>query len=122
MDVKDNVAPLYKRVVHPDHPGLYFIGLIDVAGPLNPLSELQSEWVADLIEGRLELPSRARMQKLIAREDRRREKRFGGPKRHAIQVDYAPYLHALQRERERRHRSQRSAAVARPLEEARQPA
>lgn len=122
MDVKDNVAPLYKRVVHPDRPGLYFIGLIDVAGPLNPLSELQSEWVADLIEGELELPSRSQMKKFIAREDRRRQKRFGGPKRHAIQVDYVPYLHTLQRERKHRRRDRRSASVARPLEEARLPA
>jgi dimethylaniline monooxygenase (N-oxide forming) len=108
MDPKDNEAPLYKRVVHPDCPGLYFIGLIDVAGPLNPLAERQAEWVADLLEDKVELPSRAQMQKLIAREDRRRQKRFGGPKRHAIYVEYVPYLHALQRERKRRRLGRRS--------------
>jgi dimethylaniline monooxygenase (N-oxide forming) len=104
VDPKDSEVPLYKRVVHPDRPGLYFIGLIDVAGPVNPLSELQAEWVADLLQGKVELPSRARMKKAIAREDRKRQKRFGGPKRHAIHVDYVPYLHALQRERKRHRR------------------
>jgi dimethylaniline monooxygenase (N-oxide forming) len=115
LDPADNDAPLYMRVVHPDHPGLYFIGLVDVPGPLNPLSELQAEWVADLLEHRVQLPSRAQMQKAIAREDRRRERRFGAPKRHAIHVDYYPYRRALQRERKRRrrgHASQRNPVAA----------
>jgi dimethylaniline monooxygenase (N-oxide forming) len=121
IDPKDNQAPLYKRVVHPDLPGLYFIGLIDVAGPVNPLSELQSEWVADLLQGTVELPSSARMKQAVAREDRKRQKRFGGPGKHAIHVDYVPYLHTLQRERKRRggrrggasdHSSQRNPTAA----------
>jgi len=102
VDPVSGTVPLYRRVVHPDHPGLYFIGLIDVAGPLNPLSELQAEWVADLLEREVELPSRTQMQQLIAKEDRRRRQRFGGAGRHAIHVDYVPYLHVLQRERKRR--------------------
>lgn len=123
VDPEDNTVPLYKRVVHPDRPGLYFIGLIDVAGPVNPLSELQAEWVADLIEDKVELPSSAQMRKLIAREDRRRQKRFGEPGRNAIHVDYVPYLHTLQRERKRRRRrGKRSAPVTPRSEEVRVPA
>jgi dimethylaniline monooxygenase (N-oxide forming) len=98
----DGTVPLYKRVVHPELPGLYFVGLIDVAGPLNPLAELQAEWIADLLEGKVRLPSSARMRQAIAREDRRRQKRFGARGRHAIYVDYAPYHLALRRERRRR--------------------
>jgi dimethylaniline monooxygenase (N-oxide forming) len=107
LDPTGNQAPLYRRVVHPDRPGLYFIGLIDVAGPLNPLSELQAEWVADLLQRRVELPSRAKMRQAIAREERRRQQRFGAAGRHAIYVDYVPYLHTLQRERKRRRRGGR---------------
>lgn len=109
IDAKDNSVPLYKRVVHPDRPGLYFIGLIDVAGPLNPLAEMQAQWVADLIEGHVELPSRAQMEQAIAREERRRHKRFGGPGRNALHVDYIPYLNALRRERKRRRRGKRGS-------------
>lgn len=104
VDPADNSVPLYKRVVHPDRPGLYFIGLIDVAGPLNPLAEMQAQWVADLIEGRVELPSHPQMEQAIAREQRRRQKRFGGPGRNVLHVDYIPYLNALRRERKRRRR------------------
>jgi dimethylaniline monooxygenase (N-oxide forming) len=121
LDPTGNQAPLYGRVVHPDRPGLYFIGLIDVAGPLNPLSELQAQWVADLLEHRVELPSRAEMRRTIAREERRRQKRFGAAGRHAIYVDYGPYLHTLRRERKRR-RGGRDARVARRPEELRTPA
>jgi dimethylaniline monooxygenase (N-oxide forming) len=119
IDPKDNELPLYRRVVHPDQPGLYFIGLIDVAGPVNPLSELQAEWVADLLEGKVELPSRARMQKAIAREDGRRQQRFGAPKRNVLHVDYVPYLTALRRERKRRRRGGRRAPVVQRTEDVR---
>jgi dimethylaniline monooxygenase (N-oxide forming) len=99
VDSEDGTVPLYKRVVHPDLPGLYFVGLIDVAGPLNPLAEMQVQWIADLLEDTVALPSSARMRQAIAREDRRRQKRFGVRGRHAIYVDYVPYLKALRRER-----------------------
>jgi dimethylaniline monooxygenase (N-oxide forming) len=102
VDPEDGTVPLYKRVAHPDLPGLYFVGLIDVAGPLNPLAELQVQWIADLLEGTVALPSSARMRQAIAREDRKRQKRFGARGRHAIYVDYVPYLKALRRERRRR--------------------
>ena len=110
LNAKDNSVPLYKRVVHPDRPGLYFIGLIDVAGPLNPLVR-----AAGAVGGRparratVELPSRAQMEQAIAREDGERQKRFGGPGRNALHVDYVPYLNALQRERKRRRRGRRGS-------------
>jgi hypothetical protein len=102
LDPSDNEVPLYRRVVHPDRRGLYFIGLVDVPGPLNPIAEAQAEWVADLLEERVALPPYAQMQKSIAREDRRREQRFGSAKRHPVHVDFFPYMRALARERKRR--------------------
>jgi dimethylaniline monooxygenase (N-oxide forming) len=115
IDPAENEVPLYKRVVHPDRPGLYFIGLIDVSGPLNPLSELQTQWVADLLEGKVELPSPSRMKQAIAKEDRRRQKRFGATRRYTIYVDYFPYLRTLrgERKRRRRDRPERKALLAR---------
>ena len=102
IDPADSGVPLYKRVVHPERPGLYFIGLIDVSGPLNPLSEMQTQWVADLLEDKVALPSHSQMRRSIAREDGRRQKRFGAPDRYPVQVDYYPYLRALQQERKPR--------------------
>ena len=63
--------PLYRRVVSVEHPGLYFIGLIQPLGAIMPLAEAQAEWVADLLGGRGTLPAPSG----DARGDRGRGKR-----------------------------------------------
>ena len=98
----DNEIKLYRRVVHPELPGLYFIGLIQPLGAIMPIAELQSEWVADLIQGHAGLPSHERMLASIARDDRKLKKRYVASKRHTIQVDFYPYIRELRRERRRR--------------------
>ena len=60
MPVRDNRVALYRRVVPPEQVGLYFIGLIQPLGAIMPLAELQSEWVADMIEGKVTLPPSTR--------------------------------------------------------------
>lgn len=98
----DNRIPLYRKVVHPDLDGLYFIGLIQPLGAIMPIAELQSEWIADVIEGTVALPGRAEMAAAIAADQRAMEKRYVASKRHTIQVDYWPYLHQLREERAQR--------------------
>ena len=58
----DNRLLLYRRVVSVERPGLYFIGFIQPLGPIMPIAEAQSEWVADLISGRAQLPPAAEMR------------------------------------------------------------
>ncbi|MSO41714.1 MAG: NAD(P)/FAD-dependent oxidoreductase [Solirubrobacterales bacterium] len=94
-----NRLPLYRLVVHPDHPGLYFIGLAQPLGAIMPIAELQSEWVADILEGACELPGAERMRAAIEREKKRMAKRYVASSRHTIQVDFDPYIRALQKER-----------------------
>ena len=101
LDAPDNRIPLYRRVVHPEHRGLYFIGLVQPLGAIMPIAEAQSEWVADLLEGKVELPGRERMRRVIEREDRRMAKRYVASKRHTIQVDFMPYMRTIRRERRR---------------------
>ncbi|HEX2160899.1 MAG TPA: NAD(P)-binding domain-containing protein [Thermoleophilaceae bacterium] len=98
----DNRIELYRRVVHPDLPGLYFIGLVQPLGAIMPIAELQSEWIADVIEGRVPLPGRAEMVQEIAVEQTAMRRRYVASKRHTIQVDYWPYLRQLREERKRR--------------------
>ena len=99
VDATDNRVPLYRRVVHPRHDGLYFVGLLQPLGAIMPLAEAQSEWIADLLEGKAKLPSRARMWEVIKREEGRMAKRYVASKRHTIQVDFYPYMRAIKRER-----------------------
>ena len=102
ISAEDNRLPLYRRVVSVEHPGLYFIGLIQPLGAIMPLAEAQAEWVADLLGGRATLPSAAEMRAEIAAEERRMRKRYVASKRHTIQVDFHPYLRTIRRERKRR--------------------
>jgi dimethylaniline monooxygenase (N-oxide forming) len=101
VKAEGNRIPLYRRVVDAGHPGLYFIGLIQPLGAIMPIAELQSEWVADILEGKVALPPRAEMLEVIAREDRRMAKRYVRSPRHTIQVDFYPYMRTLRRERQR---------------------
>jgi len=99
LNAPDNRIPLYRRVVHPELSGLYFIGLLQPLGAIMPLAEAQSEWIADVLEGKTKLPSRERMHEVIEREAARMAKRYVASKRHTIQVDFLPYMRALARER-----------------------
>ncbi|MDJ0959370.1 MAG: NAD(P)-binding domain-containing protein [Acidimicrobiia bacterium] len=97
LTVKDNVIPLYRKVIHPDRPGLFFMGLIQPLGAIMPLVEQQAEWVARLLRG-APVPSRGEMHASIAEDQDGLRRRYVDVPRHTIQVDYFPYLRLMQRE------------------------
>src|SRR5581483_7644496 len=84
--VTDNHVGMYRRVVPPEHPNLYFIGLVQPIGAIMPLAEAQSEWVADLLDGTATLPSSGEMADEISDYKRKLHKRYVPSKRHTIQV------------------------------------
>lgn len=98
---RDNRMPLYKRAVSAENPGLYFIGFVQPLGPIMPVAEAQSEWIADLLTSKAALPPASEMRKEIAAYDRWLKKRFVASKRHTIEVDFHPYLRDIRRERKR---------------------
>ncbi|MET0972954.1 MAG: NAD(P)-binding domain-containing protein, partial [Thermoleophilaceae bacterium] len=104
-----NHVPLFRRVVHPEHPGLYFIGLVQPLGAIMPIAELQSEWIADVLQGRAALPDAATMREEIADEEEAMRRRYVASTRHTIQVDFHPYMRLLRAER------RRTEGVRRPL-------
>jgi cation diffusion facilitator CzcD-associated flavoprotein CzcO len=110
VKAEDNHIDLYRRVVDPEHPGLYFVGLIQPLGAIMPLAEAQAEWVGDLIGGVGELPSYDRMRAQIEEYDEELRKRYVASKRHTIQVDFHKYLAEIERER----RASKARAQGRP--------
>ncbi|MBX5470208.1 MAG: NAD(P)-binding domain-containing protein [Thermoleophilaceae bacterium] len=117
IDTSNNEVRLYRHVVHPDVPGLYFIGLVQPLGAIMPIAERQSEWIADVLEGKAALPSVERMRAEIERYRRKMAKRYVRSPRHTIQVDFHPYMRELARERRRgRRRRPKPAPIARPQE------
>jgi hypothetical protein len=93
--------PLYRRVVPPKLAGLYFIGLVQPIGAVMPVAETQSEWVADLLQGRAILPPEPQMYTEIARYRAMTAKRYARSARDTIQVDFLAYLREIRRERRR---------------------
>jgi hypothetical protein len=102
---EENEVRLYRNVVHPGVPGLYFLGLIQPWGAIFPLAEAQAEWVADLIEGRCGLPSRGDMERAIDADIARVRRRYVKSPRHTIQVDFHAYRALVRRERRRQTRA-----------------
>jgi Flavin-binding monooxygenase-like len=98
---RDNRMPLYRRVVSVENPGLYFVGFIQPLGPIMPIAEAQSEWIADLLRGKAALPPTSEMRKEIADYERWLGKRFVSSKRHTIEVDFHPYMRQIRHERKR---------------------
>lgn len=111
VSTRDNHVDLYRRVVPPDHPTLFFVGLLQPVGAVMPLAEAQAWWIADLLTGECRLPSPRTMRRAIARDDRRMARRYVASKRHTIQVDFYDYLRGLRRERTRRRVAGRGAPL-----------
>ena len=99
VSAKGNELPLWKRMVHPDLPGLFFIGLLQPLGAVMPLAEAQSVLVADLLTGQYALPADAELRQQMAADDAAYKRRFYPSARHTMEVDFDHYLWGLERER-----------------------
>jgi cation diffusion facilitator CzcD-associated flavoprotein CzcO len=109
----NNQVALYHRVVDPDRPGLFFIGLCQPLGAIQPLAELQGKWLGEVLTGRCTLPSPDEMRRGIAADQQWLRKRFVNTTRHTVQVDHNHYAKTLQREmRAGRRRARRPGSGA----------
>ena len=97
----DNDLPLFRRVFHPDVPGVYFLGLLQPLGAIMPLAELQSDWVCDHLEGRYALPPEDAMRADMEAERAAMFRRYVPSKRHTMQVDFEDYVLGVKQERRR---------------------
>ena len=93
-DGKD--VPLYLLTIHPDHPSLFFVGLVQPLGSIWPLSDLQSKLAANAIIGNYTPP--ADIRERIARDLAYRRRHYVKSPRHSVEVEYFPYRKALLRE------------------------
>lgn len=95
--VKDGDARLYRRMVAPQQPGLYFAGLVQPIGPTVSLVEIQARWLAEVLAGRVVLPPREAMEAEIA-EHRRRQQRYVDSPRYTLEVDFREHAAELRRD------------------------
>lgn len=112
VQVTENELPLFQRTLHPDIPGLYFIGLLQPVGAVMPLAEAQGAWVAELLREEYALPPRDEVRARMERDHRVNRRQFYASPRHTMEVDFDRYLWSLGRERRRGRRRARSASPA----------
>ena len=103
----DNQLPLFLRVLRPDLPDLFFLGLLQPLGAIMPLAEAQAKWITAYLEGDYALPDRVQMQRHIDDNEAIIRRRYVASARHTMQVDFDDYLRALDRELQRGRRRAR---------------
>lgn len=96
-----NDIRLFKKVVKPEIPNLFFLALVQPLGAIMPIAEAQSKWIAEYLSGRYALPRVEQMEADISRDWAMMQRRYVASKRHTIQVDFASYLFDLEKERQR---------------------
>ncbi len=97
FNVEDNNnLQLYLRMIHPDIQNMFFLGFVQPLGPIMPLAEIQSKYIAQVILGNISLPTKDLMQKAISKETKKNEKRYNKSPRHTIQVDFHLYRQQIQ--------------------------
>jgi hypothetical protein len=88
--------PLYLRMIHPDHPSLFMIGMTQPQGCIWPLSDMQAKVAANCIMGRWPMP--ANLRELAEAECDEIERDFIHSKRHSLEVHFFPFLNKLKRQ------------------------
>ena len=101
FEVRDGEASLYRRMLPPDRPGLYFAGLVQPIGPTIPLVEIQGRWIAGAIAGTMVLPGRETMQREIVRNREALARRYLDSPRYTLEVDFRDYAKQLRGDMER---------------------
>ncbi|HTF44135.1 MAG TPA: NAD(P)-binding domain-containing protein [Terriglobales bacterium] len=96
----DNRLELYKRVVAPDWPGLYFIGFVNSTTGLPATFEHQVHWLMPIETGDAVLPSPDEMRADIAAKRAFIETNYYGSARHQIEEPHLVYLPELKKSRD----------------------
>ena len=89
---------LYRRIAHPEAPGLYFAGLVQPVGPTIPLVEIQGRWIARVLTGEVPLPDAEAMAQEIAAHRRWVGATFVNSARYRLEVDFRTYAGQLRRD------------------------
>lgn len=83
---------LYRRVMHPTQPGLYFVGLFDVSGGANiRMMDVQCRWLAAVVDGQVPLPDAAGMRKDYEGEQARIARLYPDRPRYGLELDPREY-------------------------------
>jgi len=97
VSVVDNRLNLYKRMVPPGWPGLYFMGFFNTDTALNMVFEHQARWVRAVESGEAALPGVPHMQADIKAKNDWVWAHYKNTDRHTIEEEHVSYLRELAR-------------------------
>lgn len=98
---KDNVFPLYKRMVKPGRETIFFLGLAQPLPTLVNFAEQQSKLVAAALDGEYAFPDAAEMERITVEDEKEHLGHFYDSPRHRMQVDFNLYCRDLLKEIEK---------------------
>ena len=113
VEVKDNRIPLFKRVMKPGIPNLFFMALAQPLPTLTNFAEQQARWLAAHLAGDYALPAKEEMERIIVADEMRFIGHFYDSPRHKMPVDFNICCHDLKREWKQGER--RAKAAGKPL-------
>ena len=96
-----DVVDLYRRMMPPRQPGLFFAGLVQPIGATIPLVEVQARWIAAVLANKLTLPSPAEMAQEVRRHHEKKQQTWLNSARYTLEVDSKSYTNALRKDMER---------------------
>ncbi len=95
LDTGKDYLDLYMRVVPPDAPGLYFVGMINSDTPVNYASERQARFIASVEHERCVLPPADELRRRIAAKNDWIRQNYGVATRHGMQEESKHYYREL---------------------------
>jgi cation diffusion facilitator CzcD-associated flavoprotein CzcO len=97
-DSDNRPPPLYKRIMKPGTPDLFYMGLAQPLPTLVNFAEQQSKLVAAYLTGHYLPPPPAEMERVIQADEDYYTGQYYAARRHTIQLDFDHYVRALKKE------------------------
>jgi cation diffusion facilitator CzcD-associated flavoprotein CzcO len=94
----DHRLPLFKRMMRPGVPNLFYMGLAQPLPTLVNFAEQQAKLAATYLVGRYKPPGEAEMRAAMARDEQMHLGQYYNSPRHTIQVDFNLYVRDLLKE------------------------
>jgi hypothetical protein len=97
-DAENRPPALYKRIMKPGVPDLFYMGLAQPLPTLVNFAEQQSKLVGAYLAGEYLPPAEAEMQRIITADEDYYTGQYYAARRHTIQLDFDHYCRALKKE------------------------
>jgi cation diffusion facilitator CzcD-associated flavoprotein CzcO len=97
-DSENRPPPLFKRILKPDVPDLFFMGLAQPLPTLVNFAEQQSKLVAAYLAGEYAPPAESEMHRIIEADEAYNLGQYYAARRHTIQLEFDHYCRDLKKE------------------------